>query len=214
MGSGRTADVYALDDQRVLRRYREPGRGEVAREALAMAHVTAHGFPAPVVFGAEGTDLVMERLHGPVLLDAVAAGDHDPRDAGGMLADLHTRLHALPSRSGDPEERVLHLDLHPANILLTSRGPILIDWTNATDGPPDLDVALTAVILAQVAVEPGHEYAAVATDMLTAFLGATDEDPLAMLDRAIARRAADRSLTAQEVGLLDGAAALITAAAG
>jgi aminoglycoside phosphotransferase (APT) family kinase protein len=109
---------------------------------------------------------------------------------------------------------VLHLDLHPANILLTSRGPILIDWANATDGPPDLDVALTAVILAQVAVEPGHEYAAVATEMLTAFLDATDEDPLAMLGRAIARRAADRSLTAQEVGLLDGAAALITAAAG
>jgi aminoglycoside phosphotransferase (APT) family kinase protein len=179
-----------------------------------MAHVTAHGFPAPIVFGAEGTDLVMERLHGPVLLDAVAAGDHDTHDAGDVLADLHARLHALPSRSGDPEERLLHLDLHPANIMLTACGPILIDWANATDGPPDLDVALTAVILAQVAVDPGHEYAAGAAEMLTAFLDATDEDPLAMLDRALARRAGDRSLTAQEVGLLDRAAALITAAAG
>jgi aminoglycoside phosphotransferase (APT) family kinase protein len=179
-----------------------------------MAHVSAHGFPAPTVFEAEGTDLVMERLHGPVLLDAVAAGDHDTRDAGGMLADLHARLHAVPSRSDDHEERVLHLDLHPANILLTARGPILIDWANATDGPPDLDVALTAVILAQVAVDPGHEYAGVAAEMLTAFLDATDEDPLAMLDRAIARRAADRSMTAEEVGRLDRAAGLITAAAG
>jgi aminoglycoside phosphotransferase (APT) family kinase protein len=198
----------------VLRRYREHGRGEVAREAAAMAHVTAHGFPAPAVFAAEGTDLVMERLDGPVLLDAVAAGDHDTRAGGRVLADLHARLHALPSRSGNPAERVLHLDLHPANIMLTSRGPMLIDWANATDGPPELDVALTAVILAQVAVAPGHEYALVARDMLTAFLDATDDDPLAMLDRAIARRAADRSLTAAEVGLLDAAAALVTDAAG
>jgi aminoglycoside phosphotransferase (APT) family kinase protein len=192
----------------VLRRYRD--RGEVTREAATMAHVTAHGFPAPVVFSAAGKDLVMERLHGPVLLDAVATQDYDTRDAGRVLADLHARLHALPARSGDPEERVLHLDLHPANVVLTPRGPMLIDWTNATDGPPDLDVALTAVILAQVAVEPGHDYAVVASEMLATFLDATDGQPLSMLDRAVARRAADRSLTAAEVGLLDAAAALIT----
>jgi aminoglycoside phosphotransferase (APT) family kinase protein len=131
-----------------------------------------------------------------------------------VLADLHARLHTVPSRSGSPDERLLHLDLHPANVLLTARGPVLIDWTNATDGPPDLDVALTAVILAQAAVEPGQQYAQVAMEMLTAFLDATTENPLAMLDRAIARRAADRSLTAAEVALLDDAATLITAAAG
>jgi aminoglycoside phosphotransferase (APT) family kinase protein len=196
----------------VLRRYREPGRGDVTREAAAMAHLAAHGFPAPVVFAADGTDLVMERLHGPALLDAVGAGDHGARDAGRVLADLHARLHDLPSRTGSPDERLLHLDLHPANVLLTPRGPMLIDWTNAADGPADLDVALTAVILAQVAVAPGHGYAAVATEILAAFLEATDGQALSMLDRALARRAADRSLTPAEVGLLDAAAALITGA--
>lgn len=55
----------------MLRRYRE--RGEVTREAATMAHVAAHGFPVPAVFVATGTDLVMERLYGPVLLDALAA---------------------------------------------------------------------------------------------------------------------------------------------
>lgn len=197
----------------MLRRYRERGRGEVHREAAAMAHVTAHGFPAPAVFAADGTDLVMERLYGPVLLDAVAAGDHDAREAGRVLAELHAGLHAVPSRSGVPDERVLHLDLHPANVVLTPAGPMLIDWANATDGPPDLDVALSAVILAQVAVEPTHRYARVATEMLTAFLAATDGNPLAALDLAVARRAADRSLTAAEVALLGDAADLITAAA-
>ena len=155
----------------------------------------------------------MERLDGPVLLDAVATQGYETRDAGRVLADLHARLHALPSRSGDPGERVLHLDLHPANVLLTPRGPVLIDWTNARDGPPDLDVALTAVILAQVAVDPGHEYAAVAATMLTAFLDAVDGQPLRMLDRAVARRAADRRLSASEVGMLDAAATLVTATA-
>ncbi|GAA5135607.1 phosphotransferase [Pseudonocardia adelaidensis] len=197
----------------MLRRYREHGRGEVTREAAAMAHVTAHGFPAPRVFTAAGTDLVMERLYGPVLLDAVAAGDHDVHDAGRVLADLHGRLHALPPRPGAPGERLLHLDLHPANVVLTASGPVLIDWTNAADGPPGLDVALSAVILAQAAVEPGHEYAGVAAEMLTAFLGAAEEDPLPMLDGAIARRAADRSLSEAEVALLADAAALVTAAA-
>lgn len=178
-----------------------------------MAHVTDHGFPAPAVFAADGTDLVMERLNGPVLLDAVGAGDHGARDAGVVLADLHARLHALPSRTDSPDERLLHLDLHPANVLLTPRGPMLIDWTNATDGPPDLDVALTAVILAQVAVDPGHEYAAVAAEMLAAFLEVTGGQALRGLDRAVARRAADRSLTAAEVGLLGEAASLIAVTA-
>jgi aminoglycoside phosphotransferase (APT) family kinase protein len=125
-----------------------------------------------------------------------------------VLADLHTRLHAVASRSADSGERVLHLDLHPANVLLTARGPVLIDWANARDGPPDLDVALTAVILAQVAVDPGHERFAAAATMLTAFLDVADGDPLRMLGRA-----ADRMLSASEVGLLDAAAALVTATA-
>lgn len=40
----------------------------------------------------------MERLYGPVLLDAVASGDHDAGDAGRVLADLH----ALTRRAADP----------------------------------------------------------------------------------------------------------------
>ena len=32
------------------------------------------------------------------------------------------------------------------------RGPVAIDWGNAGDGPGDLDTALCALILAQVAI--------------------------------------------------------------
>lgn len=48
--------------------------------------------------------------------------------------------------------RVLHLDLHPNNVLLGPSGPMLIDWRNTTEGAPDIEVAVSALILAQVAV--------------------------------------------------------------
>jgi hypothetical protein len=48
--------------------------------------------------------------------DAFAAGD-----GARLLADLHDRLHALPALlSRDPDARVLHLDLHPGNVLLAA----------------------------------------------------------------------------------------------
>jgi aminoglycoside phosphotransferase (APT) family kinase protein len=32
----------------------------------------------------------------------------------------------------------LHGDFHPGNVVLTQRGPVVIDWRNTTEGPPDL----------------------------------------------------------------------------
>lgn len=50
---------------------------------------------------------------------------------------------------------MLHLDLHPASVLLGENGPIVIDWCNARRGPAAFDLAMTALILAQVIVTPG-----------------------------------------------------------
>ena len=60
------------------------------------------------------------------------------------LAELHARLHAIPYGG----ERLLHLDFHPDNVLLSRRGPVVIDWSNARAGEPALDVAMTWVICA------------------------------------------------------------------
>jgi aminoglycoside phosphotransferase (APT) family kinase protein len=43
-------------------------------------------------------------------------------------------------------DRLLHLDLHPMNVMLTDRGPVVIDWTNAAAGDPLTDVGLTYVL--------------------------------------------------------------------
>ncbi|MEV4466100.1 phosphotransferase [Micromonospora echinofusca] len=209
LASGRDADVFVIDDRRVLRRYREGG--DVAAEAAVMAYVASLGFPVPTVYQAQGADLVMERLDGPTMLSAFLAGELDAVETASCLADLHHRLHALPPRLSDGGDvRILHLDLHPENVMLTSRGPVVIDWRNAAEGPADLDVALTAVILAQVAVEGAHPLASSAATLLDAFLGCVGGSALTALDQAVAIRRNDPALTGTERERLDAAAALIT----
>ncbi|MBN1919980.1 MAG: phosphotransferase [Anaerolineae bacterium] len=52
------------------------------------------------------------------------------------------RLVTLPD--GDT---LCHGDLHPDNVLLTERGPLIIDWMTAVSGSPWADVARTSMIL-------------------------------------------------------------------
>ncbi|WP_159944877.1 MULTISPECIES: phosphotransferase [unclassified Nocardiopsis] len=200
LASGRDADVYALDEHTVLRRNRD-GRG-CAREAALMRHAAAHGFPVPAVHRAEGPDLVMERLHGPTMVS-----ETDPEAAGRTLADLHAALHRLPSPSG--RGSLLHLDLHPDNIVITPAGPVVIDWTNAREGEPDLDAAVTALILAQVSLTFPPPLSLLAARVLPPFLRHTPEDPVRLLDRAAELRAADPNQAPEETAVRGEATGLI-----
>jgi hypothetical protein len=175
-----------------------------------MRHLSEHGFPVPEVHDAQGLDLVMERLHGPTLLQALAAGEITLVAGGQMLAELHTRLHAVPPPTGTGDV-VVHLALHPANVILSERhGPVLIDWANARTGPADLDIAVTGVIIGEVAVDEDEtEYARAARAVLAAFLAAADGDPVAHLDEAVRIRLADPSLVEGERALVAPAAALV-----
>jgi aminoglycoside phosphotransferase (APT) family kinase protein len=44
-------------------------------------------------------------------------------------------------------DRIVHLDLHPLNVIMSARGPVVIDWANAMLGKPLFDAALTYVLL-------------------------------------------------------------------
>ncbi|GIH06403.1 hypothetical protein Rhe02_44700 [Rhizocola hellebori] len=186
--------MFALDDDRVLRRYREGG--DVAHEVAIMRKLETLGYPVPHVFKAAGPDLEMQRLHGPTMLQAMMSDDLGMRQGARILADLHTRLHQTP---------FVHLDLHPENVIMTATGPVVIDWRNAQKGEPDLDLAMTAVILAQAAVS----FIPAAEQFLAAFLACTPGDPLRLLPQALARRAADPAMSGEETSLLTEAESLI-----
>lgn len=210
--SGRDADVYLIEADRVLRRYR--AGGDVTAEAAVMRYLADQGFPVPRVYAAQGPDLILERLTGPTLAEALFAGELTPTTAASVLAELHARLHSLPARLGtDPADRILHLDLHPLNVIMTPDGPVLIDWRNSAEGPSDLDTALSALILGQVAVDPDLGYAGPAAALLSAFLAVVEGDPLRMLDRAVRLRRDHHGQTPAEVGRLGHAVALVRSAA-
>ncbi|MGW3443059.1 phosphotransferase family protein [Streptomyces sp. NPDC001076] len=210
LGSGRSADVYEIDEAWVLRRDRD-GWGDAAAEGAVMTYVREHGYPAPRVRpSGSRTELVVERLSGPTMLAALLAGETDAAEGGALLASLLRRLHAVPGRDpADPGARVLHLDLHPDNVMMTPDGPRVIDWTNAEDGPPGLDWGMSAVILAQAAlgVHP------LAHDLLAALLADPGELTEEGLTEALRRRAANPTMTRDEVEVLGEAGQLVRAIA-
>ncbi|MGW2255365.1 phosphotransferase family protein [Kitasatospora sp. NPDC001660] len=209
LGRGRTADVFALDDRWVLRRYRDGS--DASGELAVMRHLAEHGYPVPAAgAGAAPGELVLERLTGPTMREALVAGDIAPEAAGGLLAGLLRRLHAVPALAGaDPAHRILHLDLHPENVLLTPRGPVVIDWATAAEGPPALDTGTSALIMAEVVLALPADLAAAARAVLASLvrhLGGPGD-----LAAARARRAANPTLAAAEVARLDTATALALA---
>ena len=205
LASGRDADVFAIDDRRVLRRYRYDL--DTAAEAAVMRHVAAHGFPVPAVHRAEGPELEMERLYGPTMLSACLAGDLTPERAATTLLELHERLHGLPSPGGS--DSVLHMDLHPDNVMLTERGPVVIDWSNTREGAPGLDRALTALLLAMVSLTAFDPLAGLAGACLSPYVTGSRDDPARLLEEVVALRRRDPDLSAEEIAALPRAVTLI-----
>jgi aminoglycoside phosphotransferase (APT) family kinase protein len=205
IGAGRTADVYLLSTGRVLRRYR--GDRDVLAEAMAMAYLAEAGYPVPYVYDADGRDLVLERLDGRDMLADLARAPGRVRRHARTLARLHDRLHEIVApatfRRAEKGDRVVHLGLHPGNVMLTSRGPVVIDWSSVGAGLPAADVATTYVIVLTSEVDglPGWLRPAARTlrgALLKEFLGAVRHDPGPHVAAAARARMADVSVRPAE----------------
>jgi len=206
---GREASIHEVDGARVLRRYDDAR--DVTAEVAVMQHVARHGFPVPRVhgvhLGAEGrpTGMVLERLRGPSLIEAALDGALGPAGIGQTLARLHADLHRVPVEglsplAGEgqiqPGDVVVHLDLHPANVMLADGAPVVIDWAIARTAPATLDTAMTALTLAAAAVagiprDAGDVArlpvpAPLIRAVLDAYLAALTTPPAASLERAAA----------------------------
>lgn len=154
LATGRDSDIYEYGPGLVLRRSREGH--SMAHEARTMAFMREQGYPVPAVeeVSDDGFDLVMERIDGVTMVEAVGRAPWTVRRQGATLADLHRRLHEiegpdfLPAAPIGTGTKVLHLDLHPLNVMIGPKGPVVIDWPNARRGDPDVDVGLAWVLMA------------------------------------------------------------------
>lgn len=154
IASGRDSDIFDCGPGLVLRRSRNGHSMEI--EARTMEYVRSHGYPVPAIeeISDDGTDLVMERVDGPSMVEAVSKQPWTMRRHGTSLGELHQRLHEIPAPDWLPDApfgggtELLHLDLHPLNVIVGARGPVVIDWPNARRGDGNSDVALTWVLVA------------------------------------------------------------------
>ena len=152
LASGRDGDIFEFAPGLVLRKTRD-GRS-IAHEARIMRYVAEQGFPVPRIeeVRADGAEIIMERIDGPVMVDAMVRPPWKLAAHMRLLADLHDRLHEIEGPDWlpvmpDGGDRLLHLDLHPLNVIMSPNGPVVVDWPNARRGHPLVDVALTFALV-------------------------------------------------------------------
>jgi aminoglycoside phosphotransferase (APT) family kinase protein len=209
IASGRDAEMVDLGGGRLLRRPRVPR--PLDEEAVVMRLARAAGYPVPEVVEVRPDGMVVERVDGPTMLDDLAARPWRVRRHARTLADLHRRLHAipaddsLPARTAPPApgDVLVHGDLHPANVLMSPNGPVVIDWSNAGRGPAGADVADAWLLLAGTRPPGGRLMGLLVMALRARFLAeflrhAGREEAARHLDAAYRRRTADANISEAE----------------
>jgi aminoglycoside phosphotransferase (APT) family kinase protein len=209
IASGRDGDIFALGPSLVLRKTRD-GRS-IEDEARVMEYAADHGYPVPAIEGirAGGSEIVMERVDGPMMMDVMAKQPWTLPHYASMLADLHDQLHEIPApdwvpRLPDDGDRLIHLDLHPMNVILSHHGPVVIDWANASAGEAMSDIAASYVLLTcpempasrlvQLLAQPARAYLARA--FVRRYRGPSFKSRLAFMAEL---KALDKNMTATEI---------------
>jgi aminoglycoside phosphotransferase (APT) family kinase protein len=176
-----------------------------------MAYVGDRGFPVPRVEELRdgGTTMVMEYLEGPTMLAQMRAAPEDAvrwcERLGELLGELHefpapAWLADCPVGSGD---RLLHLDFHPLNVIVTASGPRVVDWANAARGASAADCALSWLLLA-CGGEQGRGLGELMPirereRCLQRFATAVDVDMVSLLADVARWKAEDRNISSAEL---------------
>lgn len=197
IGRGRTADVYAWEEGRILKLFQEwiPAF-VVEREYTVTRAAQAAGVPVPATYELVELErrhgIVFEKIEGKSLLAEIQDKPWKVYAAARRLGGLHAQIHGirtsveLPTQReqieaaiksvqglGEDEKQAVqsylsklpdgqslcHGDFHPDNILVSERGPIIIDWLTGTRGHPLADVARTSLLIHTAALPPstpGH----------------------------------------------------------
>jgi aminoglycoside phosphotransferase (APT) family kinase protein len=193
IASGKDADVFVRSDGLLVKRSRTGTALEP--EAELLRYLSRWHVPVPRVVAATGSELVMDYVTGPTMAAELSARPWRAAGLGRCLARLHRRLDGVPAppwlRRAGHGDRLVHLDLHPGNVLLGPDGPVVVDWVSAARGDRGVDVALSWLVLAAARLRPVHR--AVRWTLLRAFLAGFDRAAVrAALPEAAAHRLACR----------------------
>lgn len=177
-----------------------------------MVYARAAGFAVPAVeeVSADGTEMVMEYVPGPTMLEALAADPASTVSRCERLADLAVSLHAITAPqwlAPGPVEagpNLVHLDLHPLNVIESPRGPVVLDWANAARGSGRVDAALSWLLLL-TGGDGGRGLGAVVDDGLRAAAAARfsavvgEPDVREVLAEVVEWRSRDRNVGPDEI---------------
>ena len=105
----------------------KPNEAPRYAEILAELHTSIHSHEIP--------DL-------PSLRDMI---ERNIRQAKTLSNEERTRvLHVLAQRNDGTS--LCHYDVHPMNVIMSPRGPVIIDWMTACQGDPHADIARTLLM--------------------------------------------------------------------
>lgn len=213
LAAGRDAEIFEYGPNLVLRRARD--RRPLTGEARTMEYLYSHGYPVPAVdsISDDGCDLIIERIDGRSMLETLARAPWSVRRQATVLADLHHRLHEvappdfLPRSTVQTGGRILHMDLHPMNVMIGPKGPVVIDWTGAVVGDPNVDVALAWVLMAAGQVQAGPVIAILLgigrSLLVNGFLRHFDRDQVsACLRDVVAAKSQDSHMSEREISAM------------
>jgi aminoglycoside phosphotransferase (APT) family kinase protein len=155
--------------------------------------------------------MVMERVDGVSLADAMKRKPWTMRACGRLLADLHRRLHAIEAPDwlaahGDGST-LAHFDLHPLNVIVGAHGPAVIDWANAAAAPGEADVADAWLVMSAAGIEDAAPVMRVLLRarriFVDAFVGQFDRDAVVPFLRPVAEaRARDHNMRPEEIAAM------------
>jgi aminoglycoside phosphotransferase (APT) family kinase protein len=144
------------------------------------------------------------------MVEALGKAPWTVRRQAATLADLHRKLHEfeapefLPAAPIGTGTKVIHLDLHPLNVMIGPKGVFVIDWPNARRGDPDVDVGLAWVLMAAGQIPGGGAKARLMgfgrSLLVNGFLSHFDRDAVVgRLRQIVEMKVQDPHMSADEV---------------